>query len=71
MIAIALWVALQVVAGIGVAAAVRADEGVEADGLAAAKARLGSGATAALLWLTLALTVAIVYLMVFQPFVRR
>jgi hypothetical protein len=71
MIAIALWVALQVVAGMGVAAAVRAGESAEADGLVTAKARLGSGATAALLWLALALIMAIVYLMVFQPFVRR
>jgi uncharacterized membrane protein len=68
---IVLWIVLQVVAGMGVASAVRADEGVEADGLATAKARLGSGTTAALIWLTLAIVVAIVYLMVFQPFVRR
>jgi hypothetical protein len=70
-VAFVLWIVMQIVAGRAVRAAGAAVGalGAESD-FDAARARLGSAAVAVLVWLTLILTVAIVYLMVFQPFVR-
>jgi hypothetical protein len=69
--AIVLWVILQGVAGQAVRAAHRAIGPLDGEGgPAAARAHLGSAGVAGPVWLTLILTVAIVYFMMFQPFVR-
>lgn len=72
LIAIVLWLVLQVVAGLAVSRSVRADgsSGDQTFGIAEARMRLRAGGALPLVWLTLLLTVAIVFLMVFQPFVR-
>jgi hypothetical protein len=70
-VAIVLWAILQGVAGQAVRAAHKAIGPLDGDGgLAEAKAHLGSSGVAGPVWLTLILTVAIVYFMMFQPFVR-
>jgi uncharacterized membrane protein len=70
-VAVVLWVILQGVAGQAVRAAHKALGPLDGEGgLAAARAQLGSAGVAGPVWLTLILTVAIVYFMMFQPFVR-
>lgn len=71
MIALVLWIVLQVVTGLTLRA-MRTAIGapVSEDDLMVAVARLRSNSLVALLWLTLILIVGIVYLMVFRPFAR-